>query len=641
MASISGISSRLKEPAAVFGLYALLAVALHHQGFFGSGDCTLGDSSLDKHLHLWDFWWAWRAFTAPDTSFFEVTWVFYPPGVSLWQGNSGFLLSYFTVPIRWLTGDAILTYNLTILSSLWMTCVGGYWLTRSLVGHRGAAFCAGAILAFNPLVAFQINAGYVEYLNLGFAALFVLSTVKMIDEGGLRNTLLSCLWLYLAMTWAWYMGVFLMLFAGLWFAFRCRTIWTRLRAWSTARDLVIWTLGIGLFALAVYGNVRNPVVHAERAAREERFLTTLDDIDRIVIDPSEARPEISFKVLDADGEELYREGFPIQWLELKIMNSVDPTTVLTKSEHPTNQGYYFFSWLIPILLVGAALFELRRARVRFLFGAAAAFLLLALGPCMIFGGEVYLNTFDWMPYSLLSAIVPGVDRIQFPNRFLVAASFALVPLAAFGLRRIAERRWAGPRARLLLYPLVIGGLALSYLNDLDDSAMACEEIAVPQIYRTLAADDDDYAIIEVPFDRGLDFRDHKLPAYVFSTYQTIHGKRRLTGHIPGFLAERHYPEDIRQSVLLDALEAWSLYRVDTRSTREPPSDVDVLGRARLLQDIEVLRKYGFRTIIVHDWVMPMQPYQGVTKLLIELLGPPDRDESTWDRVDIYHLEPRR
>ena len=322
------------------------------------------------------------------------------------------------------------------------------------------------------------------------------------------------------------------------------------------------------------------------------------------------------------------------------MNSVDPATVLTKSDHPTNQAYHYFSWLIPILLVGAALFELRRVQVRFLFACAGAFLALALGPCLIIGGEVYLGTFDWMPYSLFSAVVPGVDRVQFPNRFLVAALFALVPLAGFGVRRLRERRWAGPRARWLLYTLVIGGLSLAYLDDLEDSAMACEEIAVPQIYRTLAEDEDDYAIIEVPFDRGLDFRDHKLPSYVFSTYQTIHGKRRLTGHMPGFLAERRYPDKIRQNALLDALEAWSLYRMDTLATAEPASDVEVLGRARLDESIDVLRRHGFRHIIVHDWVMPMQPYQGVTKLLIELLGPPDRDESTWDRVDIYHLERR-
>ncbi|MFH1532949.1 MAG: hypothetical protein ABIK09_19670 [Pseudomonadota bacterium] len=635
MTLISGVSKRIAEPAAVVGIYALLTIGLHYESVQNIGSCVIGGVSLDTHLHLWDFWWAWHAFTTPDASFFDATCIFSPPGISLWQGNSGFLLSFFTVPIRWVTGDPILTYNVTLLASLWMTCIGGYSLTRSLVGSRGAALCAGTILAFNPLVAAQINAGYLEYVNLGFGAFFILSTIKLLDEGGTRWALLSILFFCMAMAWAWYVGVFLILFTALLFAFRYRTLLGRLGAWASARDLVLWAGGIGAFVLAVYISIQAPEVQAERAAREAAFEDSLEDIDRIVIEPIHDGSKSPLAVYDRAGENLYDGVFPVQWLELKIVNSLYPASLLRRAENPSQARFHFLAWLIPLVLFVVALIDLRDAKVRFLAACACAFVLLALGPFLVCGEEVFVGTYRWMPYSLLSGVVPGVDRIQFPSRFLFGALFALAPLAGFGLRRIATRRWPGRRRSIWLYALVLGGLSLSYIHD-QEVAESCEEIEVPEFYQNLGDNGDDLAIIEVPFERSLDFRDHKLPTAIFSTYQTYHGKRRLTGHVPAFLVKRRYPIEIQRDPLLDALERWSILFFD-RERAVPPVTVDVLGRATVEESIESLRRFGFRYIVVHEWSMPLENYEGVRSLLDDALGPPERDESTGDTMDIYRL----
>jgi len=169
MRSMSGPCSRAIAPLAVGLLYAALIGLVHLNVLAGFDRCTIGATSLDKYLHLWDFWWGFKSAVELHSSFFFTPYMYYPPGMSLWQGNSGFLLNYFAIPFRLVTDNPLVIYNISVLLSVWLSAVGGYVLIRLWVKRRWAAFVGGLFLALNPLVVEQIDTGYIEFANLGFA----------------------------------------------------------------------------------------------------------------------------------------------------------------------------------------------------------------------------------------------------------------------------------------------------------------------------------------------------------------------------------------------------------------------------------------------------------------------------------------
>ena len=59
-------------------------------------------------------------------------------------------ITVFTAPVVWLTGNAVLAYNLATLGSYVLAGVGMYLLTRSLWGRKDAAFLAALAFAFAP-----------------------------------------------------------------------------------------------------------------------------------------------------------------------------------------------------------------------------------------------------------------------------------------------------------------------------------------------------------------------------------------------------------------------------------------------------------------------------------------------------------
>jgi len=610
----------------VVGLYALLTVALHYQVLKVFGTAPLGYNSPDKHLHLWDNWWAWTSLTELKTSFFFTPYINHPPGVSLWEGNSGFLLPYFTVPLQWLTGNPISTYNLTILLSLLMSCLGGFWLARRLGAGASAAFCAGAVLAFNPLTSFFLVHGFIEYLNLGFGALFLLATVKLVDEGGAAWAVKSVVWFAMAATWCWYIGFLLLLTTALWFLYRSPRLLAQVKVWPRLRSLLLWGGMILAFLLLTYANLSNPELGTQKAELESEYFANDDQIRRIVLQrDSPQRTAVYYE--DGHGED--GSKVHLDWLELKLVNSIDPIRAFREPMDSHERSLYFIFWLIPFALIAAAAPDLRRGRNVFFFATATTFFLLSLGPCLIFDREVLLWTHKFMPSTLGSLILPGLDRVQFPIRYLFGALFCMSILAGQGFTRLARLRWRGTVLEGVLHFMVIGGLSLSYFH-LNHGEVHHEEIEIPAYYQRLAETPGDFTILEIPFNRQLGLKDIRLPNHDFSTYQTIHGKRRLGGHIPGFLTQKNYPAGILENPFLDAVEAWSLNEFAA------PGD---LRPERIAEGLESLRSLGFRYIIFHTIRVPPMGRDEALGVLDQALGEPEVDETTWDRLRVYELQP--
>jgi hypothetical protein len=157
------------------------------------------------------------------------------------------------------------------------------------------------------------------------------------------------------------------------------------------------------------------------------------------------------------------------------------------------------------------------------------------------------------------------------------------------------------------------------------------EQPVPRFYHRLAALEEDFAIIEVPFAQGSEvIRGQALARHAY--YQTVHHKRLFSGPVPSYIVEASRPSEVADNPLLRALKRIADGGVAPPSSREAERGLDQLQRR------------GFRYIVLHDPDLGEGALDAMRKLLSELLGPPEYDKSADvedlpDLLVIYRIPP--
>lgn len=600
-------------------LYFVLISLLFLPFLSSMAEASVGLGTPDMYIHFWDFWWGRKSLLDLHSSYFFSDYIAYPPGTSLWRSNSGFLLSYFTVPIQSVFQNQYLTYNLTILFSLLINSMCGYALGLKLFKDRYVAFAVGLLMSVNPLVFAQIMFGFLEFINFGFGLLYVLYTIKLLEKRDLRSALLSGIWYCVAASWCWYMGYLLALFTLLLVAFRLKDLIIHRR--QALVPLALWLGLLGLFNGVVYVHISGS---GDRKVAQRQLETQLfedDAHENFVV--SEERSELLSIEHQEEGAEAPRRTV-LGWMDLKFRNSVDAWFLLNRAGDWHQRHINFSFWFLLLLLSTLAWKAVDRNKALFVT-SGVLFFLLSLGPCLLIRGEAHFGTRWFMPYSLLSTFVPGMGRVQFPVRFLFISAISLVILGGYGLRRIFERRQYGARGKAALISLIslMSIVTLHAQYDFDIPETHC---AVPEFYERIAEDTEDYAILEVPLSRSLRIGD--LPGnFTYSFLQTVHNKRRMAAHIPAFLERRNYPDEIRHNALLDALEM-----LGGGPFTVPPASMETLR-----EGAEALRRHHFMYIIVHECAVPPENREALRHLLGAVFGQPEEDDTTRDRLRIYEV----
>lgn len=129
------------------------------------------------------------------------------------------------------------------------------------------------------------------------------------------------------------------------------------------------------------------------------------------------------------------------------------------------------------------------------------------------------------PYSLLYRYVPGFDSLRVANRVHVVGTLALALLAAFGVAAAQARwrRWG--RVLAVAAPLV--ALAESWMAPIALVPLPAGG-TVPLVYRWLARQPGDFAILELPLPASYDDLPRvECPRVYFSTH---HWKRLVNGY---------------------------------------------------------------------------------------------------------------
>lgn len=156
----------------------------------------------------------WNATHVPYTDAWYQFPIFHPSADVMTFSEHLLGLSVIASPIHWLTGDPVLTYNVTMLLTFVLSAAAMYALVLRLTGHAGAAFVAGIAYGFAPFRISQLP--HVQMLAVFHAPVALLGLHAYLDTGRRR-------WLALYGT-AWalqgaanaYMMLFFSVLVGLW-----------------------------------------------------------------------------------------------------------------------------------------------------------------------------------------------------------------------------------------------------------------------------------------------------------------------------------------------------------------------------------------------------------------------------------------
>lgn len=492
--------------------YALLALLLTYPVVLAPGRLVPGSDTwaYDEYTFLWNTWWLKHAALDLGTNPLYTGYTFYPVGAPLVLYTYALLNSALALPL-YLASSLPLATNAVLWASLALSGYVTYLLVRYLLVRRLrqadgpavhlAAFLAGIAYGFAASRFIYLAIGHYCIATVAMPALFALFLLRALDAG--RRW-----WPYAVL-------------AGIAFALAAYTEMT-------------FALFLALFALVI--------VLGDRRLGLSRLAARLGAAAAAAL---LAYAPLLYYVLRESllgGYALRGWGDSVR-LSVDLLGLVTPTAlqplwgsdwvaelrrVATGVARFSDVNTFFLGYaLLALAIVGAAAFR-RRAAPWVAAGLVA--IIFSLGPLLHVNGRTLfdldgLQTTVPLPFALLH-YVPIVNAGRTPNRFSVMALLALAPLAGMGSHWLLARvrRWwlLGAVAAVLALGLVWDGVSVP---------LPTTDASVPEFYRQLATDPEDYSILVLPFGLRSSFGTAGAEQTRLQYYQSVHGKRILGGNV--------------------------------------------------------------------------------------------------------------
>lgn len=505
---------REKERLAVPLLFLLLALLFTWPLLLHLNDGVLG-SNGDPLLNSWIIAWDARALVTRPAGLFQGN-VIYPARDVLAYSEHMFTLGLMALPLHWLFREPILTYNLLLLSGLFLSALGAYLLVRELTGSRWAGLAGGVFYAFCPYKLSQLN--HLQVIFCPFLPLMALYLHRWLELGGGRNLALFFLFYAAQSLASWHHLAFCSLVAAtMWvwkaaFARRGRE-WKRL-GWAALSAVAVAALAAP-FALPYLRAFRR-LPDFQRSLAEVRdfsaswrsFLTVLP---QNIIHGAARGPLTAGGLGD---EKVFFPGLLTAFLALAGI-------------FPRRKGY---------LEPPASSREPYRRAIPYFVLLALLCAVLTLGP----GTAGRENLLYSLPYRL------GLLRfMRVPARFYVPFSLALAVLAGFGAAKLLVlagrrrgRRGLGAAGSLIVLLLLLDLLSFNW--QVFEVPRGREAV---QAYRSLSGLEE-ARVIELPtpplagvirYDRQLDLIPRDVDEYysfqgLSMYFSTFHWKKVVNGY---------------------------------------------------------------------------------------------------------------
>jgi hypothetical protein len=494
-----------RSPAFICALYGLLALVSTHPLWRHLTTAVPSDIG-DPLLNTWILTWDGHALLTDPAHLFDAN-IFFPLKDTLAYSEHLLGTALPMVPILLISGEPVLAYNVAFLTSFMLSGFGLYLLALRYTGNKLAAFLAGLAFAFAPYrlsLMGHLSLLTVQWLPLALLYLdtFMSTTSRrsrsaepssrVQAEGRSRRSLALFAFLFICQAaTSWHLAVFAAFIVALYV----------LGNWLTRRAAFSWPVlaGLGATALAVALIMAPLIPPYLRVLPELHKTRPWDTIVAFAATPTDylaAYPaNLFFGQLTAPFRT--RTGFveehtlfPGLLTSVLTALSLPPPRPSPKVRGRSKKGAGPSTWL-------------RTSGARSVVGIF--WVILVLSVSLTFGP--FLRLEGWgvaipMPYHLLSGLTSVLSLMRVPPRWMVVGFFATSLLLGFGLTSLfawAQRKgWSTQRVYGLALLLGLGLLAEGYSAPIP-LAQVGSWAQLPEVYRWLAGDKDDYAILETPF----------------------------------------------------------------------------------------------------------------------------------------------
>ena len=473
---------------ALLGIFAVLTLLMTYPTVFhmGSGVKDLGDPLLNTWIMAWN---AHKILSLDVKDYFDAN-IFYPHKRTLAYSEHLFTQSLVALPALLLTQNPVFAYNFCLLFSFFTSGVGMFFLARYLTRSSYAGIVSGIIFAFSPFMFAHL--GHMQIITAGGIPLAFLFLHKFFASERYKHLLLFTLFFLLQVLANGYYALYLSLFVGLYILFDMVTKkkYSDRRFWIKIAIFLFIVLAVAGPFFSRYVLVRSEMGFVRKItsyASVKSFLAA-SPLNRIYGD-------LTMRFSKTEGQ-----LFPGILAFMLAVFGVLYTAKKSQRRKPPVEKHV---WIYLVILVLSVLFT---------FGPNG-------------------------PYIILYKYVPGFNGLRVASRFHIMVMFSLAVLAAFGTKAVL----ASFRIKKRHFYLVVTFLSCLLLVEYVSIPIPGERVRVkeeiPEVYKWLAAQKNDFALIELPLPK-LKERIGRIecPRMHHSTY---HWKKLINGY-SGFFPPVYY-----------------------------------------------------------------------------------------------------
>ncbi len=448
--------------------YLILAIVLTYPLILHFTTHVAGDGRDDPAL-AWNLWWVPYSILHLGASPISTDYMFYPIGLDLAFYTLTYLNALLAIPVQFAV-NLVSAANANLLLSFTLSGFGAYLLVKYLLRVRVpdsppgdasialAALAAGALYAFSSNKLLYASLGQFNIASSHWIPFYVLFLIKLTrNPRSLRCAVLLGLFLLLQALSEFIFASFLIIFSAIYV--------TSLLVARRGRLGARLVLGLGV-AAAVFSIPMLPILAA------------------------------MFQDMRVEGDFIqqglgFADVFSSDLLGLFVPSHLHPLFGGIEQQFfhfaYTNFAYLGFSALALAIL---ALWKVPPARPWGLLGAL--FILITLGPDLRIDGAAVPAPF--LPFNWLLEI-PLVKGNRYPSRWSVMVTLCLAVLAGYGLLFASKKAKGKSKKWALLLPFAfIFFTCLEHLS----VPLPLSDFAIPDVYRTIAADKGNYSVLEIP-----------------------------------------------------------------------------------------------------------------------------------------------
>lgn len=573
-------------------VYFIIALVITYPLIFKINHYILGSFGGYRDLS-WELWLEWfvKNSTGNLSSLYFTDIAHYPVGVSVLKDSANLLIPILSSMLQSIF-KLTTSYNILCLLTLTLNGSGAYLLMRYLLKDRAVAFISGIIYAFNPYIITEISYGRLIQASAVWIPLYLLFLLKTFNENKLKNSILAVSFLVLTCLSSWYYGFFLIIFTIVFVLYHL--IFDKNFGFASLKKITIIILLFGIMILPfLYPFIKSANTTQATAVSYVKFYSIAK-----VIPGSNPLHTSSVVRNSLEPDFPFRNSFQIAGISKKI-------SILT------------------LCLSFIPFFSMRK-RPKFWVFSSAFFYILCLGPYLKTGKGIYeiQTTVIPLPYLFFYRFFPLFWILRWPGRFIIMLMLSLMVLAGNNLlwlfRRFKLAGWkkklfSGILACLLILEIPLLSLVYKFPIPLSKSG-------VPQFYYELAQEKG-CAIIQYPiFSVGA--HGYYPKASIYGYYQTIHGKKTLTG--PCDLTRLYQPGH-REFMSNNSFIGFLL-----NLQKNPASPLNYRK-----EDIEALQKIGFKYLVVNNSLFNSKIIGTINDKLESIFG---SGRVYSDGITVYRLE---